>query len=139
MRAATIKVEYMDALSGSVVALESTLDIEYTSREDYAEKRRNVNISAQAETARNAEILEQAVKLSDSGKAKEASALLRERAEYINAAPAAPHLQNWSDYFGSLAADILTEGEMSNENRKSTINKAYSTKNQQSDVFDDKE
>jgi len=136
MRAATIKVEYTDALSGSDVALESSLDIEYTKSEDYAQKQRNSEIAAQAEIARNAEVLEQAVILSDSGRAEEASALLRERAQYL-AAPAYEHdgrIQKDVSYLSSLAAAISTEGEMSNENRKSSKNKAYGEKNQQSPV-----
>ena len=146
MRAATIKVEYTDALLGSAVALESSLDIEYTSREDYAGERRNIQISAQAETARNAEILEQAVKLSDSGKAEEASALLRHRVEYIKrAAPIAyrhdKSIQEDMDHFSSLAEDISTVGGMSNEERKSNVNKIFRKMNQQSPVSspDDKE
>jgi Ca-activated chloride channel family protein len=136
LRAATIKVEYTDALSGSPVALESYLDIEYTSSEDYARKQRNSEISAQAESARNAEILEQAVKLSDSGKASEASALLKERAKSL----ADPEyrddesIQKDIAYFDSLADDISAEGEMSNENRKASVNKSYAARNQQSSV-----
>ena len=136
IRAATIKVEYTDALSGSPVTLTSSLDIEYTKSEDYAGKRRNAEVAAQAETARNAEVLEQAVKLSDSGRAEEASALLRQRAEYM-AAP--EYLDNESmqkdmTYFDSLAQDIAAEGGMSNENRKGSVNRSYATKNQQSNV-----
>jgi len=142
MRAATIKVEYTDAVTGSIVALESHLDIEYTSSEDYAQIQRNSEIAAQAETARNAEVLEQAVKLSDSGKTEEASVLLRERAVYLSA-PAYEHdehIQKDMTYFDSLADEISAAGGISNENRKSGVNKIYRMRNQQSDVSsEDKE
>jgi len=141
LRAATIKVEYTDALSDSAVVLESSLDIEYTESEDYAKKQRNDEIAAQAEIARNAEVLEQAVVLSDSGKAEEATALLRERALYL-AAPVYENdefIQKDMEYFDSLAAEISIEGGMSNENRKSSINKAYGARNQQSAVPIDEE
>ncbi|MCL2684161.1 MAG: hypothetical protein FWE55_02860, partial [Synergistaceae bacterium] len=136
MRAATIKVEYTDAVTGLAVELKSHLDIEYTSSGDYALKRRDAEIAAQAETARNAEVLEQAVRLSDSGKAKEASALLRQRAGYL-AAPAYRHnesIQKDMAYFDSLADDISAGGGMSNENRKSSVSKLYAVRNQQSSV-----
>ena len=136
IRAGAVKVEYTDAVTGSAVALESHLDIEYTASEDYALGQRNAEIAAQAEIARNAEILEQAVELADSGRAEEASSLLRGRAGYLvgagfeNAAPVREEIE----YFNSLARDISEEGEMSNEDRKSSVNRAYAAKNQQSVV-----
>ncbi|MCL2684607.1 MAG: hypothetical protein FWE55_05130, partial [Synergistaceae bacterium] len=142
-RAGTIKVEYTDAVTGSAVTLESHLDIEYTENEDYAKGQRNVEIAAQAELARNAEILEQAVKLSDSGRSEEASSILMERARYL-AAPAAgygddEHVQKDAAYMNKLAENISGDGEMSNEDRKSSVNKAYSSRNQQSAVSSNEE
>jgi Ca-activated chloride channel family protein len=139
IRAATINVEYTDSITGETVSLSSYLDIEYTASDNYAEKRRDAEIAAQAENARNAEILEQAIVLSDSGKAEEASALLRERAVYL----AAPEYQNDEsiqkdiNYLNSLADNISAEGEMSNEDRKGSVSRSYATKNQQAPVSSD--
>jgi hypothetical protein len=89
--------------------------------------------------ARNAEILEQAIILSDAGRTVEASAILRERGEYLSQAEydAAEPIQKDIVYFNSLAEDISREGRMSNENRKSSVNQAYTTKNQQLEVTKD--
>ena len=136
MRAGKIKVEYTDAVTDSAVALESYLDIEFTASEDYAKKQRNSEIAAQAEIARNAEILELAVKLSDSGRGMEASTMLKERVEYLSDAEFEGNdfIQQEIKNFDSLAKDISVEGKMSNEKRKSSVNKAYESKNQQTSV-----
>ena len=134
LRAGRVKVEYTDAVTGSVVALESYLDIEYTTNESYARKIRNTEIATQADIARNTEVLELAVKLSDSGKGDEASILLRERAEYLSRPEYVDNelIQQQITDFKSLAGDIAREGGMSNESRKSSVNRVYTEKNQQS-------
>ena len=136
IRAASVKVEYMDAVTGSAITLKSHLDIEYSANEDYARAQRDSEITSQAEIARNAEILEQAVKLSDSGRAAEASAILREQAQYLAKPEYADdeRMQEEIAYLNSLAADISNEGEMSNEQRKTSVNRVYMVTNQQSDV-----
>ena len=136
MKACVIRVEYTDAVTGAAVKMESGFDIEYTESEDYVRSLRDAEIATQAELARNAEILEQAITLSDAGRVAEASAVLRERGEYLSRAEydAAAPVQKDIVYFDALAEDISREGGMSNVNRKSSVNQAYTTKNQQSEV-----
>ena len=133
LRASTIKVEYTDAVTGEEIKLMSHLYIEYTADENYASKQRNVEIAAQAESARNAVILDETVKLADSGKDAEASALLQERAASLSGSEyeSDSNIQNDITYFNSVAADISKEGSMSNENRKQSVNKSYSSRTQQ--------
>ncbi|MDR3076109.1 MAG: VWA domain-containing protein [Synergistaceae bacterium] len=136
LRAGTVKVEYTDAATGSTVTLESPLSIEYTEDESRAVSLRNVEITSQAEMARNAEILETAVKLADEGKSEEASEMLKERADYLANPEYAldEKAKQDAEYISSLASGIAEQGEMSNEQRKSSVNRAYAAKNQQSEV-----
>jgi Ca-activated chloride channel family protein len=138
LKAGTVRVEYTDATSGLPAVHESPLIIEYTKDAQYAESKRDAEVAAQAETARNAEILEDAVRLADEGRAAEAAKMLKERADKLAAASPADDAAAQSEisYFSSLADGISEEGEMTNEQRKSSVNKAYTTKNQQSDIND---
>jgi hypothetical protein len=88
--------------------------------------------------ARNAEIREEAVKLADSGHAEEAARMLRERSAYLKsvipsfAAPQAAPLGSEIAEFEEMYEYIEENDSMSNEQRKENVNRAYTTKNQQS-------
>jgi Ca-activated chloride channel family protein len=134
-RLGTVKMEYTDPSTGEAVKLESPLEIGYAKNAGDVEKHRDIEITSQAEMAKNAEILDEAVNLADGGKSAEASQMLRERAQYLanqGYAASAP-MQSDISYFNSLASD-LSEGEMSNAARKSTVNRVYIQKNQQADI-----
>ncbi|MDR1508342.1 MAG: VWA domain-containing protein [Synergistaceae bacterium] len=141
LRAGMVRVEYIDAVSGSSVTLESPLDIRYEEDPFEVAENRDVEIAYQAEMARNAEVREEAVRLADDGRAEDASNLLRRRADYLKfdvplPAPlkASDEMKDDISDFDELA-EYMTENEsMSAEQRKSSLNKAHVTKNQQSDV-----
>jgi Ca-activated chloride channel family protein len=135
--AGTARVEYIDAFDGSSVTLSSPLEIRYSSDGDYAEKNRDAEIISQAEMARNAEIREEAVRLTDSGQGEAAAKLLRERSGFLKSiAPtmASPQAveEEISD-FEEMSLYIEENDSMSNEQRKQNLNKAHITKNQQSE------
>jgi Ca-activated chloride channel family protein len=139
LNAGTAKVEYIDAYDGSSVTLSSPLEIRYSSDNDFVAQNRDADIAAQAEMARNAEVREEAVKLADSGQAAAAADMLRTRSEYLKSSMssfggymAAPMQSDILD-FEEMSEYIEEKDSMSNEQRKKSINKAYGTKNQQSD------
>jgi Ca-activated chloride channel family protein len=136
LRLGTVKVEYTDAVTGSTVILASPLEIEYTKNSDTVNKNRSVEITSQVEMAKNAEIRERVIRLSDEGRAKEAAAILRERADYLEAERdnLSPMAVAAAPSFGFLAEEISSHGEMSSEQRKTNMNIAYAAKNQQADV-----
>jgi Ca-activated chloride channel family protein len=141
-RAATVKVEYVDAGSGAVVSREVPLELEFTDDLSKIERGRQAEIASQAEIARNAEIREEVVRMADEGRAEEASRLLKSRSQYLtemapSAAPAqSDQIKSDAGYFESLAQEIESEGAMSSEERKKNVNEAYIQKNQQSDADD---
>jgi Ca-activated chloride channel family protein len=136
MRAGTAKIEYTDAASGKSLTIESPLEITFTSKADEVERRRDAEITSQAEMALNAEAREEAERLADSGRAVEAANLLRRRAERLTSI--APSMANGEEIAGDIsdfedmAAYMMENGSMSNEQRKENKSKAYQTKNQQS-------
>ncbi len=137
IEAATVRLEYVDPASGKTIAREQPLRLAFTSDARAVEARRNAEIVAQTELARNAEVRDEVVRLADEGKAQEASALLKQRAQnmissYAPGAAPAP-LQAEAEEIEALAEDIDASGGMSNERRKETVNKSYVEKNQQSD------
>ncbi|MDR3255092.1 MAG: VWA domain-containing protein [Synergistaceae bacterium] len=137
MTAAAVKVEYVDAVTGEKLSVEAPLKLSFTKETSIVEKNRNAEVIAQTAIARNAEILEEVVRLADEGRAEEASLLLRERASGLKtisdfAPQAAPALQAEAEAMDELASEMESEGSMSNEQRKDNVNKAYMQKNQQS-------
>jgi Ca-activated chloride channel family protein len=141
LEAAFVSVEYEDALTGRRHKIESPLSLRFTADGGEALKNRRADIAEQAEIARNAEVREEAVRLADEGRIADASSLLRSRAEEMKSAAAeapfpAPLMQSEAEALRSLADEVETNGAMSNEQRKETVNKAYIQKNQQSDVVE---
>jgi Ca-activated chloride channel family protein len=137
--AASVSVEYEDTLTGKKHKIESPLSLRVTNDREEARKNRRDDIAEQAEIARNAEAREEAVRLADEGRAGEASSLLRSRAEEMKSAAAAmpsqaPAMESEAEDLDALAQEVASDGSMSNERRKETVNKAYIQKNQQSDV-----
>jgi Ca-activated chloride channel family protein len=136
--AATVKLEYLDPATDSVVVREAPLRLAFTKDDKEVEKNRRVDIAAQTEIARNAEIREEAVRLADEGRAAEAARILQERADALRyIAPSlsitAPQFESDAKEFESLAGELQDYG-LSSESRKQTLNKAYIQKNQQSEV-----
>jgi Ca-activated chloride channel family protein len=137
-RAATVRVEYEDIISGRSVSREAPLELAATNDLTKIEGGRNAEIALQAEMARNAEIREEVVRLADDGRAQEASNLLKSRSDYLmQMAPAlapsqADQVKSEAGYFESLSEEMETQGSMSNESRKKNVNDAYIQKNQQS-------
>ncbi len=135
--AIAVKVDYVDALSGAKGTAKAPLKIAYTADKKKVAANRQAEIAAQAELAKNAETREEAVKLADEGKTKEASQLLKQRAQESKgaaaAAPAAvaPQMEYDAKYFESLADSVESSGGISNEQRKENVNEAYKQKNQQ--------
>jgi Ca-activated chloride channel family protein len=139
LAAATVKLEYVDALTGKTVVKEAPIKLRFTKNSAEVMKNRRADIAAQAETARNAEIREEVVRLADEGRAAEASSLLRRRTEDLKSmaesspSAAAPEMKMEAAELESLADEMDSNGSMSNEQRKETVNKAYRQKNQQSE------
>ncbi len=136
LEAGTVRLEYVDAETGSTVSQEAPLTLTFTKDADEVEKNRQPEIVAQAALARNAEIREEVVRLADEGRADEASRLLKERTGDLKkvapvAGSAAPKLEAEARSFESLADSLKNSGGMSNTERKSTLNDAYIQKNQQ--------
>ena len=135
--AIAVKVDYVDAASGAKASAKAPLKIAYTSDKKKVASNRQADIAAQAELAKNAEVREEAVKLADEGRSKEASKLLKQRAQEVKqAAPAAPaatapQMESEARYFDSLADSIEASGSITNEQRKENVNEAYKQKNQQ--------
>lgn len=136
IEAAVVRLEYVDPASGETVAREQPLRLSFTSDARAAEARRNAEIVAQAELARNAEVRDEVVRLADEGRAQEASALLKSRAQsiaadYLSDAALAAPMQAEAAELEALAEEIDASGGMSSEKRKETVNKSYAEKNQQ--------
>jgi Ca-activated chloride channel family protein len=137
--AGVVKIEYTDASTGLPVLFESALDVRFTKNSNEIAKNRNIEIAAQTEIARNAEIREEAVRLSDAGQTERASTLLKSRTKILmdsaaSLGSAAPMIKEEAHDLAELADDIEENGEMSGELRKESMNKAYIQKNQQSDA-----
>ena len=108
------------------------------------EKKRRSDILSQAELARNAEISEEAVRLADAGRDREAAQLLDERTKQLQtmapaAGAAAPKFEQEAGYFEELAESLNETGVFSSTQRKSVLNDAYKQKNQQAPVSGDVE
>ena len=136
---AEVVLEFLDPESGERISRAATLNIAFTGDSAEVEKSRNPEIVSQAAMARNAEIREEAVRLADEGKAKEAARILGERKlQLMTIAPAAgeaaPAMMRESEVFDELADSLSSSGELSNEKRKEMLNEAYILKNQQTRV-----
>ncbi|MDR3322326.1 MAG: VWA domain-containing protein [Synergistaceae bacterium] len=137
LKAARVKLEYVDALTGKDVVAETPLELSISKNASDVEKNRNAEVVAQTAIARNAEVRDEVVRLSDAGRAAEASSLLRKQTEYLEdvaafAPQAASVMAAEAEELDAMASEIESEGSMSNESRKSSVNKAYMQKNQQS-------
>ncbi len=134
--AATVRLEYLDPVTGKTVVQEGLLKFAFTEDESEVTKNRRADIVAQATLARNAEIREEVVRLADDGRADEASQLLNQRTKDLmtiapSAGVAAPKVESEAKYFDSLASELESSGRMSAPERKKTLNDAYIQKNQQ--------
>jgi Ca-activated chloride channel family protein len=136
--AATLKLEYLDPTTESMVVLEASLKLTLVTEAGEVEKNRRYDVISQAEIARNAEIREEAVRLADEGRSDEAAKILRARASVSRAqmapSPAAmkPEIENDARELEALSEVLLEEKSMSSEIRKDVINQSYRQKNQQS-------
>ncbi|MDR1048549.1 MAG: VWA domain-containing protein [Synergistaceae bacterium] len=74
--AATVKLEYLDPVTGDTVAQEAPLRLAFAKDENEVEKNRRADITAQTEIARSAETREEAMRLADEGRADEAARVL---------------------------------------------------------------
>ncbi|MFA7620394.1 MAG: VWA domain-containing protein [Aminobacteriaceae bacterium] len=142
LEAAEVLLEYVDPESGEKVVSKSPLTVAFTEDEGEVEKNRQPEIVSQAALARNAEIREEAIRLADEGKAKEAAMILSERTQQLrmlapSVGSAAPMMRKESAAFDELAESLAAEGEFSNEDRKAVLNEAYIQKNQQTLVVMD--
>jgi Ca-activated chloride channel family protein len=143
LTAATVKLEFVDAVTGKTFTREAPLKLSFTKNADLAAKNRRADIASQAEIARNAEIREEVVRLADEGRVEEASSLLKRRGKYLmEMAPAAApeserKISEDAEEFESMAADMDSSGSMSNEQRKNAVNRAYAEKNQQTSAGSD--
>ncbi|GHV35232.1 hypothetical protein FACS1894187_07510 [Synergistales bacterium] len=141
--AATVRLEYVDAATGELVAREVSLTLSFTKDDREVAKNRDPEIVSQAEVAHNAEVREEVVRFADEGRAAEAVQVLRERAEALkqfapSAGASAPALSADAKEFESMADGLNERGRMSSESRKETLNKAYTQKNQQTPVSESK-
>ena len=139
LEAAEIVLEYTDPVSGEIVRQKAPLQISFTGEESEVEKNRRPEIVSQAAIARNAEIREEAVRLADEGKAREAAQMLGQRTKELRmlapaAGAAAPAMEKESGYFEDLAESLLSTGSLSNTERKEVLNEAYMQKTQQAPV-----
>jgi Ca-activated chloride channel family protein len=143
--AAMLKLEYLDPKTDSVVVREMPLRLAFTEDGNEVEKNRRMDIAAQTEIARNAEIREEAVRLADEGRVQEAAQTLQRRTdalhEFVSSmGPAAAPQQFEADAreFESVAEELQNHG-LSSNTRKGILNKAYIQKNQQSTVSEDED
>lgn len=133
----SVDVAYVDARSGKDMSAKTSYAVTYAKDQEKIDANRDGEIAAQAEIAKNAEIREEAVKLADEGKAKEAASLLERRAGEIREAAAsapkeiAPKMEEEARQFEGTASGIAASGAMTNESRKQNVNDAYKIKNQQ--------
>ncbi len=144
LKAAELEVEYADAATGTMVRKNADFSVSFSGDTGAVDKNRRPDILSQAELARNAEIREEAVRLADEGKAREAAQLLDERTKQLQAAApaagaAAPKLEQEAGYFEELAESLLESGIFSSSQRKAVLNDAYTQKNQQAPVSGDEE
>lgn len=143
IEAAVVKLEYVDPTSGKKIASESPLRISFSRDAKKIEAGRNVEIVSQVEIARNAEVRDEAVRLADQGRHKEASALFKQRASsivsaYPSGAPLPAAVAADAAQLEEFAEKIEASGSMSNEERKAIVNQSYIQKNQQSMTSEDK-
>ncbi|MDI9369744.1 MAG: VWA domain-containing protein [Synergistaceae bacterium] len=139
LEAAEVELEYVDPESGEKIVKKSPLTLAFTEDEDEVEKNRRQEIASQAALARNAEIREEAVRLADEGRAEEAAKMLGERTRQLRMlAPmmgsSAPAMEMESAAFDELADSLISEGGLSNVDRKTVLNEAYMLKSQQSAI-----
>ena len=140
IEAATLKLEYLDPATESVVVLEAPLRLTFVEDDKEVEKNRRDDVISQAAIARNAEIREEAVRLADEGRSDEAAQILRARTEVLALmAPTAmqPEIESDARELEALSATLLEEKTMSSEQRKSVLNKAYIQRNQQATTSED--
>jgi Ca-activated chloride channel family protein len=142
--AATVKLEYLDPVTDSVVAREESLRLAFAKDGEEVENNRRADITEQTEIARNAEIREEVIRLADEGRAAEAAQTLQKRVgvlqEMAYSMPAAaPRIGADAAEFESIAEELeLRPDGLSVETRKRARNQAYVQKNQQSTVSEDK-
>ncbi len=137
--AAELELEYTDASTGEV--RKELSNVRVSSAEDRADVERSLNrdIVAQTALAKNAEVREEAIRLADEGRAKEAAKLLEHRKGDLrllapSVGQAAPKLEAEAGLFEQLAQSISAAGGMSSAERKQVMNDAYVQKNQQAPV-----
>jgi Ca-activated chloride channel family protein len=139
--AATVKLEYLNPATDSIVVREEPLRLCFAENDDEVEKNRHTDIVVQAEVARNAEIREKAIRLSDEGRADEAARLLQERAGTLRqfiSGTSSPQLEADAVEFESIESELQHDA-LSSKTRKKTLNEAYIQKNQQSTVHEDED
>jgi Ca-activated chloride channel family protein len=136
--AATVKLEYLNPATDSLVVREEPLRLCFAEDDGEVEKNRRADIAAQTEIARNAEIREKVIRLSDEGRSAEAARLLQERTgalrQFISSpSTSSPQLEADAVEFESIESELQDNG-LSSKTRKKTLNQAYIQKNQQSTV-----
>ncbi|MCL1874631.1 MAG: VWA domain-containing protein [Synergistaceae bacterium] len=133
--AATLKLEYLDPATESVVVFKAPLKLTPVTDEGEIESNRRFDIISQAEIARNAEAREEAVRLADEGRSDEAAKILQTRASNARAkmapSPMKSEIESDAQDLESLSETLIEQKNMSNETRKSVVNEAYRQKNQQ--------
>ncbi|MCL2009498.1 MAG: VWA domain-containing protein [Synergistaceae bacterium] len=142
--AATLKLEYLDPTTDSVVVMEAPLTLTLAADAGEVEKNRRDDVVVQAAIARNAEIREEAVRLADEGRSDEAARVLRTRAESLAAmapSPMAmePEIKSEVEDLEALSAVLLEEKNMSSEQRKNVLFQIYRQQNQQAPVPEKRE
>lgn len=134
--AAELELEYTDVATGAVRREQSNVRVSFSKDAADVDRNRDRDVAAQTELARNAEIREEAIRLVDEGRAKDATKLLEKRKSDLRSiAPsvgqAAPMIEAEAGVFDKLAQSIAATGGMSSGERKQTMNDAYMQKNQQ--------
>lgn len=141
--AASITLKYHDASTDTEVVHTATLNLRTTGNEEDVIKNRRNDIASQAALARNAEIREEIIRLTDSGKSVEAAQILKQREQYLkglapSAGQQAPQLEAEAQALGELAEVLETQKSMPSPARKKVLNDAYQQRNQQSSIDSNK-
>lgn len=136
-QAAELEVEYVDAADGAKISKRSNLSVAYSGDGVQVEKNRRTDIQNQAELARNAEIREEAIRLADEGKPKEAARMLQTRMSEMTLMAPAPGMAKDGAAFEEMAESLSQSGTLSTTQRKKALNEAYMQKNQQAPVNED--
>lgn len=131
---ASARVEYLNALTQRNEEDRAFASTRFTDRPEEVERSVNVAVNKASEITRGAEAQEEAIRLADEGRAKDAASALRRSADRLRAAGGKfedDELVREAEKIERQAAEIETEEVLSAKGRKALRSDSFQTKNQQ--------